>query len=484
MRRPAWHRFLHGPGHRLVGVFLIFILLPGIVLGIFALRTLRRERKHTEQQIQERLGRITVQVSRDLDLQFRQWKQALESAPAEEMADLRYWPEMVRQAVKAPGSGAILWQEQKQLRASPSNQLLYVLSTASALDIRQESLPASFVQAESIELSQKDYPRAIRIYQRLAKSTDSRLRAFALHRLARTYRKAGLPADSVRTCQELERLRPTLTGQLPSDLIARSELCVLADERGDSSAVAKEALALYRDLVEGRWRLEKPRYSYYSEQCRTWIKSTGTAGEEFKQIETVEERKRTLTAAVEELLAQPKRLIPSDKAVHFAFWQAHPFRAIVVSGSFLSSYIWPRASSAAAEQGVDATLYTLDGRVVFGSSPEKMPSMNLARTIQVEGLPWRLVVWPRDPAAFYSDLQYRQDLYMGTLLFVVALLIFGSYVTARTVKREIEVARMRADFVSTVSHEFRSPLTGIRQLGEMLLRGRVAGEERQRRYYQ
>jgi signal transduction histidine kinase len=72
---------------------------------------------------------------------------------------------------------------------------------------------------------------------------------------------------------------------------------------------------------------------------------------------------------------------------------------------------------------------------------------------------------------------------MGTLVFVLAFLVFGSYVTARTLRRELEIARMRADFVSTVSHEFRSPLTGIRQLGEMLLNGRVRGEEKQRRYY-
>lgn len=271
---------------------------------------------------------------------------------------------------------------------------------------------------------------------------------------------------------------------MPSDLIARSELCGLAAERGDSHELAKRAFALYRDLVDGRWRLGEPRYFYYAEQCRRWIQSSGAAGEEFKQTETLEDRKRALTRAVEGLLKQPKRLIPGDTPMHFAFWQSRPFRALVVSNSYLGSYLWPRASSAATEQSVDATLYTLDGRVVFGSSLKKMPSLKLERTIQVDGLPWRLVVWPRDPAAFYSDLRYRQDLYMGTLLFVVALLIFGSYVTARTVKREIEVARMRADFVSTVSHEFRSPLTGIRQLGEMLLHGRAVGQERRRRYYQ
>jgi signal transduction histidine kinase len=53
------------------------------------------------------------------------------------------------------------------------------------------------------------------------------------------------------------------------------------------------------------------------------------------------------------------------------------------------------------------------------------------------------------------------------------------------VRRELKIAQLQSDFTATVSHEFRSPLTGIRQLGEMLLAGRGAGDEsRQRRYYE
>jgi signal transduction histidine kinase len=68
-------------------------------------------------------------------------------------------------------------------------------------------------------------------------------------------------------------------------------------------------------------------------------------------------------------------------------------------------------------------------------------------------------------------------------LVMMALLGFGGYITIRTVKRELEIARMRADFVSTVSHEFRSPLAGILQLGEMLLDERIADEVKKRGYY-
>jgi signal transduction histidine kinase len=42
---------------------------------------------------------------------------------------------------------------------------------------------------------------------------------------------------------------------------------------------------------------------------------------------------------------------------------------------------------------------------------------------------------------------------------------------------------MKSDFVYTVSHEFKSPLTSIRQLAEMLQTGRVPSEERRQQYY-
>jgi len=43
---------------------------------------------------------------------------------------------------------------------------------------------------------------------------------------------------------------------------------------------------------------------------------------------------------------------------------------------------------------------------------------------------------------------------------------------------------MKSDFVSTISHEFKSPLSSIRQLAEMLQSGRVPSEERRRLTHQ
>ena len=59
---------------------------------------------------------------------------------------------------------------------------------------------------------------------------------------------------------------------------------------------------------------------------------------------------------------------------------------------------------------------------------------------------------------------------------MAAMLVFlwgAIYFMARAIRREAAVARLQSDFVAAVSHEFRSPLTTIRQMAEMLEIGRV-----------
>ena len=150
----------------------------------------------------------------------------------------------------------------------------------------------------------------------------------------------------------------------------------------------------------------------------------------------------------------------------------------------MQEQFWPAIFAATIPSDLQVSLYASSGRVIFGSRPLSEETVTVTRGLDEISLPWRLEVRPRQLAALYQELNRRQDLYLAMSLLVLALLIFGSYLTARTVKRELEIARLKSEFVSAVSHEFRSPLTGIRQLGEMLLRGRWKNEQRRQEYYQ
>jgi signal transduction histidine kinase len=106
------------------------------------------------------------------------------------------------------------------------------------------------------------------------------------------------------------------------------------------------------------------------------------------------------------------------------------------------------------------------------------------RTNFVSNAPdWTLEFHQAPPRLLKAFLLSRRGLYSLVFLLIAGILIFGLVLTIRSVSHELELARMKSDFVSTVSHEFKSPLTSIRQLAEMLQSGRVPSEERRQKYY-
>jgi signal transduction histidine kinase len=482
VRRPTRPRFFRGPIQRLVGVFILFILLPGALLGVFALRVLRQESQLSRQRTRERLERTAGEIGRDLEAEFERWTDAVRTAAGAKISDTGSFPDIVRQALLEPGGGIYLAESDKVLEAFPAGALLYALPGMAASRTSPSRFPSGLAEAESLEMARKDYPNAIRAYRNLLNSDDVRLRPLVLQRLARTLRKAGKTEEAAEAYRELQRLDGTWIGGLPSDLIAQYELCSLAAERGDSATLFLTSLSLYRDLTAGKWLLDKPRYLFYSDRCRAWCGESQAAPDELNRLGTAEEGKLALSWAAESLLNQPRGIFFGESNSHLAFWNVDPFSMVVVSADFLESRWWPQLLSTRGED-LKGILSTPDGRTVLGSVPEETSPLAVTHDFRIDDTPWLLQVWPSRPEAIYADIRQRQALSIAMLAFIVVLLAFGTYFTIRIVRRELEIARLRADFVSTVSHEFRSPLTGIRQLGGMLLDGRVTDSAKQQGYF-
>ncbi len=83
----------------------------------------------------------------------------------------------------------------------------------------------------------------------------------------------------------------------------------------------------------------------------------------------------------------------------------------------------------------------------------------------------------RDPVDAIVEARGRRHLAITGGL--VAVLILGIFATVRGAARARELSQLKSDFVSTVSHELKTPLTSIRMFGEMLQQG-VAGTDRDR----
>lgn len=101
--------------------------------------------------------------------------------------------------------------------------------------------------------------------------------------------------------------------------------------------------------------------------------------------------------------------------------------------------------------------------------------------------PWlpgySLVVSGSDEVLVGPSRKQQRIVRLGMIAGLFVIIIVGILVIGRAVSREMEIARLKSDFVSNVSHELRTPLTTIRIMAEMLALGAVPAGPKQEEYY-
>ena len=84
-------------------------------------------------------------------------------------------------------------------------------------------------------------------------------------------------------------------------------------------------------------------------------------------------------------------------------------------------------------------------------------------------LPGLRVSFPNGVTDEAQDLGSQRSFFWGLAFALVVLLTFlGGYLLWRDMLRETHIAELRTQFVSSVSHELKTPLTSIRMFAELL----------------
>ncbi|MBL4846105.1 MAG: HAMP domain-containing histidine kinase [Planctomycetes bacterium] len=141
----------------------------------------------------------------------------------------------------------------------------------------------------------------------------------------------------------------------------------------------------------------------------------------------------------------------------------------------------------------DVSLAILDaqGRVVAHAGAAAAPSetgklLDLpgmqATSLALDLVPlWRVEV-RRTTAQALEARRNRLILYGALLGLTLAAAATGAVATLRYVQRSLELARMKSDFVSNMTHELKTPLTSIRMYGELLGRPRFPKDHKRIEY--
>jgi signal transduction histidine kinase len=95
---------------------------------------------------------------------------------------------------------------------------------------------------------------------------------------------------------------------------------------------------------------------------------------------------------------------------------------------------------------------------------------------------WQLSYMPLDPAIFATSVQRHRITYMAVAVGGIALMMIAGAVGGRSVRRHLQLARLKTDLVAAASHELRTPLASMRLLVEGLLADREIDPVKTREY--
>jgi signal transduction histidine kinase/tetratricopeptide (TPR) repeat protein len=513
---------------KLIIIFFLTIFLPSISLSIFGIRAIRNERFRLAKQIENENRRAADLLKTQINSRFMELESALQKL-AQHPSFFGKNRQAIRDLLSSQLADNNLIEQifivyRKGEPQFPLFEPISVKTLSFSPLLLKSSQREKLKRAEEYEFKQKEYRGAISLYQELfSLLKEKNHQAQMLNNIARCLTKSKNYRQAINNYSKISNDYPesATSSGLPLALIARLQIIDCYQNLGDTKNSLKSSLNLYRDILQKPWSLKEDQFKIYSslaEETITRIFSENPKdlpleeyGKEFKKLKKLHQEKiqqwQLINDIKQEIIPELRRRLIQAKGYNpspIRHSKAMEDRNFLISAVMIpdesgnnssgmlglkikNEYFKEKVLGEIIEniqfgENTNVVISNLSGQVLLGNKEHAAPPPTITEFFEDNFPPWRVELFASKTGGL-GLIELKNSYYFWTILTLIIVLIFGAFLIVRTISHEVEILRIKSDFVSSVSHEFKTPLTSIKALAERLQEGKVKDPSKAEQYF-
>ena len=513
---------------KLIIIFFLTIFLPSLSLSIFGIRAIRNERFRLAKQIENENRRAADFLKTQINSRFIELESTIQKLAQLPSFSKKDYPAIRNLLRNQLADNHLIYQIFIFYKNEESQFPLLEHASVETLSffpfLLDEPQREKLKMAEEYEFKRKEYKGAISLYRELFNLLkDKNYRAQMVNNIARCFTKLKSYRQAINNYSKIINDYPesTTSSRLPLALIAGLQMIDCYQELGDLENSLKSSLNLYRNILQGHWNLSENQFRTYSSMAEEAIASILSENpkdfhlEEYKkefehlkslhqekieQWQIVNDIKRDIIPDLRRRLNQAKEYKPST----FRFSRAIKDRDFLISAVMIpdesgenssgilglkikNEYLKDKVLAEIIKniqfgENTNVVISDLSSQVLSGNKDQAAPPPTITEFFEDNFPPWRIELFASKTEGL-GLIELKNSYYFWTILTLIIVLIFGAFLIVRTISHEVEVLKIKSDFVSSVSHEFKTPLTSIKALAERLKEGKVKDQSKAVQYF-
>ncbi|HSE17266.1 MAG TPA: HAMP domain-containing sensor histidine kinase [Pyrinomonadaceae bacterium] len=457
--------------------FGLLIGMPALLLAIIGLRVARAERIQDEQREREQQTQLARLVDASLTAIMAEIENKLRRIDNDPLNQNLNEPFSGWHVVSFRRNGPIVFYQDK----------IYFVEAET--DAHLKPVPAEWPpeieglieQAQTAE-AQRANAAALRAYERVATAEPGLSDWAKLSRARITQDSPNLHAAETLSDPGWSDSNGFTPSGLPVAIVAASLVEQLPrSQQNNFIPLIKRTV---ENLDHGRWWLEYDERKFYGEELRRLLEGLGVAplpeDERLREVTSLGRIIQQSTPSRRDITHSLER----DGSQRFLIaWlpatnDSDAWTGIATSDHRLAKLLDDRLAPILPVNLSTISIRDDKGDPVWGTlnNPSGVTQTETLRSI----VGWEIAL---QNAGATGWSKRKEFVWYGFIGLLVVMLVTGLAMTINVVRREEELAQRQNEFVATVSHEFKSPITGVRLLMERLQHGRVFEPETAKEYY-